>query len=142
MDKSQDRVIPIVKLLSEIIEKKANGELKKYNITIGQVRVLGTLYYSQHQECSLKELEKIFRTSQATIAGIVSRLEDKKLIIGFSDAQDKRIKKVKLTKEGEMLASEAQLKVNDMEKWLTSKLAKDEREELIRLLYKVYDTIE
>lgn len=142
MDKSQDRVIPIVKLLSEIIEKKANGELKKYNITIGQVRVLGILYYSQHQEYSLKELEKIFRTSQATIAGIVSRLEDKKLIIGFSDAQDKRIKKVKLTKEGEMLASEAQLKVNDMEKWLASKLAKDEREELIRLLYKVYDTIE
>lgn len=142
MDKSQDRVIPIVKLLSEIIEKKANGELKKYNITIGQVRVLGILYYSQHQECSLKELEKIFRTSQATIAGIVSRLEDKKLIIGFPDTQDKRIKKVKLTKEGEMLASEAQLKVNDMEKWLTSKLAKDERGELIRLLYKVYDTIE
>lgn len=142
MDKSQDRVIPIVKLLSEIIEKKANGELKKYNITIGQVRVLGILYYSQHQECSLKELEKIFHTSQATIAGIVSRLEDKKLIIGFSDAQDKRVKKVKLTKEGEMLASEAQLKVNDMEKWLTSKLAEDERAELIRLLYKVYDTIE
>lgn len=141
MDKSQDRVIPIVKLLSEIIEKKANGELKKYNITIGQVRVLGILYYSQHQECSLKELEKIFHTSQATIAGIVSRLEDKKLIIGFSDAQDKRVKKVKLTKEGEMLASEAQLKVNDMEKWLASNLAEDERAELIRLLYKVYDTI-
>lgn len=141
MDKSQDRVIPIVKLLSEIIEKKANGELKKYNITIGQVRILGILYYSQHQECSLKELEKIFHTSQSTIAGIVSRLEDKKLIIGFSDAQDKRVKKVKLTKEGEMLASEAQLKVNDMEKWLASNLAEDERAELIRLLYKVYDTI-
>lgn len=142
MDSSTERVIPMVKLLSEIIEKKANGELKKYDITIGQVRVLAILYYSEQKECSLKELERIFHTSQATIAGIVSRLENKKFLVGVSDVQDRRIKKVRLTKAGEDLAKNAQVKVNDMEKWLTSNLEKEEREELIRLLYKMYDTIE
>lgn len=142
MNNPKNRVIPIIKVLSEMIEKKSNCELKKYNVTIGQVRVLVILYYSENQECSLKELEAIFHTAQATIAGIVSRLESKKLLVGFSDSQDKRIKKVKLTKSGKELARKAQIKVDDLESWLTSKLGCDEREELIRLLYKVYNNIE
>lgn len=141
MNNPRNKVIPIVKLLSEIIEKKANSVLKDYDITIGQARVLVSLYYSENQECSLKELESIFHTAQATIAGIVSRLEDKELLVGFSEPHDRRIKKVRLTKAGEELVNKAQEKVYDMETWLTSNLEENESKELIRLLYKVYDTI-
>lgn len=141
MNNMQERIIPIVKLLSEIVEKKANSELRAYDITIAQIRVIGVLYMSEVGECSLKELEAIFHTAQATIAGIVSRLEDKGLVVGVSDPQDRRIKKVRLTKAGEELADKSQAKVYDMENWLTSNLEEGEKKELLRLLYKVYDTV-
>lgn len=141
MDNSKDRIMPAIKLLSEVIEKKVNSELKAHDITLAQLRILGLLNTNGKDEISLKELERFFHTAQATIAGIVSRLEDKELITSFYSTDDKRIKKIRLTQKGRELIDRTQCKILDTEKTLTSNFTDAERKELVRLLYKMYDAI-
>ncbi len=140
-DELKNGIMPIVKLLSEVIEKKVNSELKEQGITVSQLRVLGVVAQSGVDDVSLKEIEGVLRTAQATIAGIVSRLEDKNLVVGFSEPEDKRVKRIKLTERGKELIESTKDKVLDMEEILTSNFSEYEKEELIRLLGKMYDAI-
>lgn len=50
----------------------------------------------------MKELERYFGVAQSTIAGVVSRLEQKGFVEAFGDAADKRIKVVHITPAGEL----------------------------------------
>ncbi len=140
-DELKNRIMPAVKLLSEVIEKKVNSELKENDITVSQLRVLGVVAKNSTGDVSLKEIEGALHTAQATIAGIVSRLESKKLVVGFFEPNDKRIKKVKLTERGKELIEKTKGKVLDMEATLSSNFSEYEKEELIRLLGKMYDAI-
>ena len=71
-----ENVAQSIKILSELIEKKANSELAAHNITLGQSRILILLLKSPRQ-ISLKELEKLFNVSQATMHGTICRMEKK-----------------------------------------------------------------
>lgn len=141
MNSSGNIVIPIIKLLSEIIEKKVNYELKDYDITIGQARVLALLKVSENEEMALKEIESFFHTAQSTVAGVVSRLEEKELVMPCSDSNDRRIKKIRLTQKGKDLINRSANKIGDIEMTLTKGFEESERKELIRLLFRVYDNI-
>ena len=55
----------------------------------------------------MKELERTFCVAQSTVAGIISRLEQKGFIEAFGDASDKRIKVVHITPAGEVCCREA-----------------------------------
>lgn len=132
-----DKVAPQIKCLSERIERRANSELAQLGITLSQMRVLVTLYYSEEGIYSLKELEGIFDFSQQTIAGTVSRLEKKGLLERTGDERNRRVKKVRITESGKAVAEKAQREVMETERWLLEGLSVEEREELRRLLLKV-----
>ena len=55
----------------------------------------------------MKELERKFCVAQSTVAGIISRLEQKGFVEAFGDASDKRIKLVHITPDGEACCREA-----------------------------------
>lgn len=132
-----DKIGPQIKMLSERIEKRANNSLAQFGITLSQMRVLVTLYYSQEGIYSLKELEKIFNFSQQTIAGIVSRLEKKGLLESAVDEQDRRVKKVLITENGKKLAETAQHETRAIEQWLTECFSEEEKETFKQLLLKI-----
>lgn len=133
-------IFPFVKILSERIEKRANQLLQQYAVTFSQIRILMVLYYYVETSCSMKELERIFHVSQQTIAGTVSRLEKKGLIVSFSHPEDKRIKKVMITDKGRQLSVDAEKIILEMEENEFSGLTDEEQKIFLSLLQKICNT--
>ena len=138
MNEILNEFAPLIKMISDNLEKRINNELKKYDITFSQIRVLFLIYYSKDKIYTLKEIENVFHVSQQTIAGIVKRLEEKNLIYGFMDEEDKRIKRIKITKEGDELVCNIQREFVETKKNISKCLDEEERKMLINLLQKLY----
>lgn len=130
-----------IKRINEILEKKANNTFQAIDLTFAQTHMIFMLYQSEGNICSLKELEKHFHAAQSTVAGTVARLEKKKLVEGFADADDRRVKMVRLTELGRMRCLEARKGMLETERLIVSNMTKEEAGEFNRLLRIVYDTI-
>lgn len=133
--------IQILKMINNNVEKITNKQLKEYGITFSQIRIIFVLYRSEKGVYSLKELEKIFDVSQQTMAGIVKRLEVKKLIESLGDSEDKRIKRVQLTDSGRELGKVLLVKMDEVEEKLLSGISQSERKELMNILKRVYENV-
>ncbi len=129
----------LIKRLNSIMEKRANNSLNDDGITLSQIKLLCIL--EQEGSLTLKELEKYFCVAQATIAGIVVRLEKKGLIESFYLPEDKRAKHIRLTDDGIKMCEHARCSMERNEQWLLSSLDDGEKKELHRLLQKIYDDI-
>ena len=138
MNEILNEFAPLIKMISDNLEKRINNELKKYDITFSQIRVLFLIYYSKDKIYTLKEIENAFHVSQQTIAGIVKRLEEKNLIYGFMDEEDKRIKRINITKEGDELVGNIQREFVETKKNISKCLDEEEGKVLINLLQKLY----
>lgn len=134
-------LIQILKMINDNVEKITNKQLKEYGITFSQIRIIFVLYRSEKGVYSLKELEKIFDVSQQTMAGIVKRLEVKKLIESLGDSEDKRIKRVQLTDSGRKLGKVLLFKMDEVEEKLLSGISQSERKELMNILKRVYENV-
>ena len=120
----------LIKRLNDILGRCANEELRADDMTSSQVKMLMIINETKDECITLKELEKHFGVAQATIAGTAARLEKKGMIESFYDPSDKRVMCVHAGKA-----------MHDKEKWFLSSLSADEKEELHRLLQKVYDDV-
>ena len=89
-----------IKKINDLMEKRANHQMQKEDLTFSQHHVLVYLIQCPEYTAPLKELEKYFRVAQATMAGIVVRLESKGLVESSVSSKDKRVKMVTLTEEG------------------------------------------
>ena len=69
--------------------------------------------------------------AQATVAGIVARLEKKAMIESFYEPDDKRVKHVKLTDKGRGVCKHAWANMVKKEEWFLSSLDDDEKESWI-----------
>ncbi len=132
----------LMKRIFDIFEARANGTLQEQDVTLSQMKMLACLDHAPDSSATLKELERYLDSSQATIAGIAVRLEKKGLIHSYIDAKDRRIKHVRLSEAGRTLCSSAKATVDDWENWLLSCLEPGEKEELVRLLGKVYSHLQ
>lgn len=131
----------LIKQINSTLEKNANNTLRKQDLTIAQVSALLTIRDFPDQQISLKELEKLLHVAQSTTAGIISRLEQKGLVIGFGDASDKRIKLVKITPLGEQYCKNAEQNMKEAEENLLSGLTETEKSIFNSLLQKVKETL-
>lgn len=132
----------LIKIIDEAIEKKANRILRQYNLTVSQARILVCLSSEEEKGHSLKELEKLFHVAQQTVAGTVSRLESKGLVTAFSERDDKRIKKVRLTEDGRKVIECVDREISELEVWLETGFDGDEKKNMRCLLQKLYHKVE
>ena len=105
-----ENIIPsgqLIKLLHDRLEKQANNTLRGKDLTMMQISVLMELQKAEQKQRSMKELERKFCVAQSTVAGIISRLEQKGFVEAFGEASDKRIKLVHITLDGEACCREA-----------------------------------
>ena len=127
----------LVKRIAHRLEQNMNNFLKPYNITIMQSWVL--LYLKDDKDCcTYKELEREFEVSQPTMAGIISRLEQKELVITGQNDKDKRIKKVEISDEGRALINRLGEHLDDSERTIVGDFTKDEQETFHLLLERAY----
>lgn len=131
----------LMKRLYDVIEKDANSELQKEDVTLSQMKMMAFLCGRDDTSATLKELEHFFDVSQATIAGIAARLEKKELIRGYTDDHDRRVKHVKLTDEGMELCIRAHESMDRVEERLLAPLSDKERSQMRSYLMKMYDNL-
>ena len=140
MEKPQDCGF-LIKQIHDELRKTANNALRSQDITLVQLDTLVTLNQSPEGQRSLKELEQILHVAQSTAAGIVMRLEQKGLVEGFGDAEDRRIKRVRITPAGIECLHTGLHHRAEAEKMLLSTLTEAEREIFYMLLKKVRDSL-
>lgn len=132
----------LIKQIHDRLEKRANNSLRAQDLTMMQVSVLIALHYSERQQLSMKELERRFGVAQSTVAGIISRLEQKELVEALSDPEDKRVKLVHITQIGETCYAEAAGSMQEAEETLLDGLSDEERTTLNRLLIRIAENLE
>ena len=96
---------------------------------------------SEQKQRSMKELERTFCVAQSTVAGIISRLEQKGFIEAFGDASDKRIKVVHITPAGEVCCREAAGYMAEAEQMLLHGFSEDEKALFNQLLARAAENI-
>lgn len=130
-----------IKKINDLMEKRANRQMQNEDLTFSQHHVLVYLIHCPEYTAPLKELEKYFRVAQATMAGIVVRLESKGLVESSVSSKDKRVKMVTLTEEGAESCRRSYRYMKAGEEKLKVRLSEDDVRELERLLDIVYQTM-
>ena len=138
----QDSCGTLLKQIHDALEKQGNNSLRADGLTMAQVGVLLMLDRAEHRQMPLKELEKALHVAQSTAAGIVSRLEQKGLVESFGDAEDRRVKVVRLSEAGAGCCRTADARMAEAERQLLSSLTEAERDIFILLLRKVRDSLQ
>lgn len=127
----------LIRQIHNALEKRANNQLKADNLTYSQMSVLVTIRNVPAKKLTFKELEKCLSLAQSTTAGLIFRLEQKKLVSVSGDTEDKRIKYVEITALGEKFCNKAKQEMEHTEKLLLENLSDEERENLLTLLEKI-----
>ena len=80
----------LIKMLHDRLEKIANNTLREKDLTMMQISVLMELQKAEQKQRSMKELERKFCVAQSTVAGIISRLEQKRFVeaVGYMAEAD------------------------------------------------------
>lgn len=131
-----------IKRIHDRLEKQANNAMRENGLTMMQVSVLMTLQETEGKLLSMKELERCFGIAQSTVAGIVSRLEQKGFVEANGDAADKRVKLVHITPAGENCCAEAVVYKDLAEQKLLKGFSEEEKEVLGKLLAKAAGNME
>lgn len=131
----------LLKQINDVMEKNANNALRGQDLTISQSGVLVLLDGKLEKTATFKELEKEFGVSQPTMVGILSRLEQKKLVEILIDPGDKRIRLAHLTQRGADKCKEGYKHMKSAEELLLNGLTDTEKQEFLRLLIKIRSSI-
>lgn len=133
-----DNVLYLLKRANEGFETTGNNVLREENLTFSQGLILEYLYAQNGQHATLKQIEKAFGLTQASLQGTVSRLEKKRLVHLSTEITDRRVKNVILTTQGQYALEEVERVMNELETSLLSTLTKKESEIFIKSLKKIY----
>lgn len=132
----------LIKQIHDRLEKNSNNALREQELTMMQVSVLLELHDADNGQLSMKELERHFGVAQSTVAGIISRLEQKGFVEALSDADDRRIKLVHITESGEGCCKAAAFHMEKAETMLLRGFSAEERDMLNRLLLRLLKNLE
>lgn len=137
----QESCAAMIKQVHDALEKQANNAMRPQGMTMAQFGVLMLLREAPDRQLPLKELERRLHVAQSTAAGLIVRLEQKKMVESFGDPADRRIKMVRMTPAGLACCREADVNMLNAETMILSGLTDTEREIFTSLLTKVRDSI-
>lgn len=129
------------KKISEKLERRANCNRGKNEITFTQGKVLWYLHKNESADVTLRDIEKFLDCSHATVSGLVSRLEEKGLVYLETNAADRRAKTVRLTEKERTKFRATQEHRKLMEETLLKGFSEEERETLLNYLERIYENL-
>lgn len=131
----------LIKQIHDEMRKNINNAMRAQNMTMAQWDALLELDLAPEKQLSFKELEQRLHIAQSTTVGIISRLEQKGLVEGFGDLNDRRVKLARITPAGMARITEAEQGRAEAEARLLAGLTDTERDIFLALLKKVRDTL-
>lgn len=145
MEEDEFQIFELFKRISNTLEKKANSDLQSNGITASQLKMLFAVSNSEGSgekgSLTLKELERRFGVAQSTAAGIIKRLEAKKLVESVTDEEDKRIKVVRITDSGRKICSNARNSMREGHKQMLKGFTEKEKHDFKELLQRFLNNI-
>lgn len=132
----------LIKLISDNIARLANNELRTNDLTLSQLRYLEFLASRGGGMLPFKTMEAEFKVSQPTVAGIIRRLELKKLVVTKASPTNAKAKMVGLTAKGRQISENAELHKHKTEALLLAPLQAEEKIVLQGLLFKIYHNLQ
>lgn len=130
------------KKISERLERRANESgRKKREITYAQGKILWYLHRHEDEKVTLRDLERFFDCSHATVSGLVARLAEKGYVALERDERDKRAKIVTLTEKEKECFRGMQKRHTELEEILLAGFEKEEREQFLHYLDRVYKNL-
>ncbi len=131
----------LFKKINDRLFQRANSELARNDLTLSQMRVLHYLFRQENRTAPMKAMERKFEVAQATMAGIVSRLEIKQFVEGFADPGDRRVKMVRLSDKGIDFLTKHHAFMEAGDSQLVDGFSEKEKEELYGYLQRIYANI-
>lgn len=118
------------KIIHNVFESKMNNMLKEVGLTSTQMDMLRylTTCKSEKRIVKQKDLESYFHISNPTVSVMLDRLENKKLIRRIRSDEDRRVRYVEPTEEGEHLISNLFEEAKEMNEKMMEGLSDEEIE--------------
>ena len=132
-----DKVAILVKKAALEANKLANPVLASYDLTVSQYKILKYLYAQDSRTARVVDLERQYSMTHPTTLGLLGYLEKKGFVVRIPNPDDARGKLVSLTEKADAMEKELKAVGETLESNLTSRLTKQERAQLIRLLKKL-----
>jgi len=129
---------PIMKKISEEMERRANEEIKKYRLTLTQGKIILFLSECPNKKATQKELEEYLQVSHPTTVTIVKSMTAKKMIETSFDDSDRRMKNVKLIWGNEEIYNELRENAESIEERLLAGFTEKEKEQFLSFLNRAY----
>lgn len=129
------------KILNTAIERLLNQKMNELGITYTQATVIGYLNLKKDTLVFQKDIEINLGLTHPTVSSILKRLEEKSLIKTEVYEEDKRLKKIILTKNSYEILGQIQSKIDEMGKLLFSGISSDEIKSLDINIRKIIENI-
>lgn len=129
------------KILNAAIERLLNQKMNELGITYTQATVIGYLNLKKDTLVFQKDIEINLGLTHPTVSSILKRLEEKSLIKTEVYEEDKRLKKITLTKNSYEILGQIQSKIDEMGKLLFSGISSDEIKSLDINIRKIIENI-
>lgn len=128
----------MMKKISEEMERKVNEEIKKYQLTLTQAKVVLFLSETPEKKATQKELENFLQVSHPTTVTIVKSMQLKGMIETSFDEEDRRMKILKLIWGNEQVYKELSQNAGQMEIGLLKGFSEEEKEQFLGYMKRVY----
>jgi DNA-binding MarR family transcriptional regulator len=139
--------------LSAIFYKfsKLKSRIQFEEMTHGEYIILGTVlsFMHEHEEnnatilgAQISELTVRLHSTKPALSKSLSRLETKEYIKRIKDKKDKRVAYIELTNKGKTLLKESKENMNKFWANILSNMGEKDRQELFRILEKLYGIME
>jgi DNA-binding MarR family transcriptional regulator len=131
----QDRIIVAIRRISQAVESYSHFLLQEYDLTAPQLGTLRELELKT--QATPSQLAGALQISPQTTAGILNRLEQRKLIVRSPDTEDRRRVVVRLTSAGKKLSGKAPSLLRDKFTQQLSQLEPWEQTQILSTLQRV-----
>lgn len=138
---SQKNIGYLIKNINDRLKANADADLKRYNLTWTQSRVLAFLK-SRGGSATQKEIEVFLEVSHPTVVGVISRMEQNNHVICYVDKADKRNKIVKLTDRADILGTDMEQNIQANEQKMLASISQEDIKHLREMLLIIYKNLE
>lgn len=129
------------KKISEKLEKQANCKKIHKEITYAQGKILWYLHKHENEPVGMRDIEKYFDCSHATVFGIVSRLVEKGYVYLEPNPSDKRSKLVKMTEKEMQSFSAVKRRRRETENKLLKGFSDEDKKQICTFLDRIYQNL-
>lgn len=141
MKRTNPDMLEELKKLDTLMTKRATTSFADSGVPFGQAGVLRYLDERKGQDTSNRQIEEHFGISNPAASGLVKRLVEKGFAESQVDQSDKRFRNVRITAAGLEVISRVYTKIDDLNSQMLEGFTEHEKEEIVRLLRKMYGNL-